>query len=138
MENYDPNITWNDSVVRVTLQQWEYTGTFDMPTGGNVKGASLLGMALDPDTVFENLDSDVITNNECELKMIGEDDETGDEWFSCVLKNKAGDTLECEDDVDDFANYIVGVELISFEKHKTHFGEMVEDETVDLREEDEF
>ena len=48
-------------------------------------------------------------NNDCNLTY---DDDY--DMFSCVLKNKEGNTLACEGDATDMNEMIVGMEIIDF------------------------
>lgn len=115
--NYDPNISWHDSVVKITLQQWEHKGTFEVPTGGNVKGMDIISCACDEDVIYDTLANNLIQNNQCQLKLMGEDEE-GADWFSCILIDTNGDEMECEQEFSDLAEMIVAAEIISYERRK--------------------
>lgn len=54
---------------------------------------------------------DEFPENDCQLEY----HEDGD-FFSCILKNENGDTLECENDAQEMNDMIVAVEILSFER----------------------
>lgn len=117
MNNYDPNIIYCDAVIKITLQAWEHKGTFEIISGGNMKGMDLISAVCDEDSIYDALDSDQIINNRCELSLVG-DDESGADWFSCVLIDEKGDEMKCEQEFSDLAEMIVAAEIISYERRK--------------------
>jgi len=114
--NYDPNIMFGVNTVKVTLQQWEYSGYVIMTIGGNCKGADIIKDASDLDEFSDN-----ITENQCEFKVIDEPDDDDNYWFNCVLHNVDGEDMQVEDELDSLKNYIVKVEIIDFTEDKTDY-----------------
>lgn len=115
--NYDPNIYNSIQTVRLTLQEWEYTGHIAFEIGGNCKGAELL------ENVIDYLDEDIkFVENDCEFKFNKPDDEDTNEdyadgWYSMTLKNKVGDELSCNDTLpDDLPKMLVAVEIIDIKE----------------------
>lgn len=72
MKNYDPNICEGIHTIRVTFQQWEYTGHIAFTCGENCHGAIML------DANFLDYDSqddiDRYAENDCDLKYDEDDD----------------------------------------------------------------
>lgn len=101
LENYDPNIDRRVHTVKITLQRWDYVGHIIYKINGNCKGISVLDFDFECEDEFPE--------NDCQLKYHEEYD-----YFSCVLKNKDGGTLECEGDVNEMNDMIVGMEIIDF------------------------
>lgn len=101
MKNYNPNIENGVHTIRITLQQWDYVGHIIQKMYGDCKGRYVLSFEFDD--IDDNFDSD------CEFKYHEDYD-----YFTCVLKNESGDTLECEGDVDEMNDMIVGIEIIDF------------------------
>lgn len=102
MKEYSPNYSHGKHTVEITLQSWEYKGKIIRKIGGNCKGFSIL------ETATEIYEYDKY-KSDCELKI-------EDDWFSCVLKNEAGDTLEMDDELDNLGRYITKVEIVNFEE----------------------
>lgn len=115
MDNYDPNIFEGTHIIRVTMQQWGYKGHVAFPVGGNCKGTGVLQSGFDFPEYDVQEDIDRYTENDC--KFAYHDDEDGDGWYSCRMKNDAGDEMDCDDlDENDVKRMIVAVEIVSFEK----------------------
>lgn len=106
--NYNPNVYRGIHKVKVTLQQWEYTGSIVFEMGGNCKGFSIINGALD--SIY---DEQLVQNN-CNFKFFDEEDDEGNDWFKCELINQNGEILEIEDETDDLEKYIVAVEIIDY------------------------
>lgn len=104
IKNYDPNIRWGTHTIEVTLQVWEYTGTFQYRVGGNMRGAHLMEDAEDTLTYTP------IHKNDCKLKIIDE------EYFHCVLKDKDGNELFTDGELYEMSNIIVGIRFVEFEE----------------------
>lgn len=100
MKNYDPNIEGMHTV-KITLQQWEYKGHIIKRVGGNCKGRDILDFDFECEDDF--------LDNDCQLEYHEDLD-----YFSCVLKDKNGKTLECRGDTEDMNDMIVGIEIIDF------------------------
>jgi hypothetical protein len=110
MLNYDPNIRNGKHTIRVTIQQWEYKGHIDVVICGNRKGSNVMDSVSY--TILDNTPPDM--SSDCNF-TIEKTPDNGD-WFSCILKSDAGDTLDIEDECDRFDNMIVAVEIIDFIK----------------------
>jgi len=110
--NYNPNMYNAIHTVRLTFQQWEYTGHIAFEIGGNCKGAELF------ENVLDDLDEDTkFVENDCKFKFNEPDEDTNEDyadgWFSMTLKNKAGDELSCNDTLpDDLPEMLVAVEIV--------------------------
>lgn len=98
MKDYDPNMEWCVQVVRITYQQWDYVGEFDIPIRGNCQGMSILSAAIGThaDMLF--------------------DEQSG--YPTIVLKRPAADgdgedTLECDAADRDLEQMCVGLRIIS-------------------------
>lgn len=120
--NYDPNIYEGTHTIKVTLQEWDYTGYVIMTIGGNCKGASILQDALDLDEFEDNIDE-----NQCQFKVLDEPDDEDRYWFNCVLYRDNGDELDVEDELDSLSDYIVKVEIIDYKENKENKSNPVRD-----------
>lgn len=101
MKNYDPNIAWGLHTIEVTLQQWGYIGHLKFKRGGNCKGRDVLD--FDFEYCVEQAESD------CDFQYHEEDD-----YFSAILKDENGSTLEVEGDVEEFNQMIVKIEILDY------------------------
>lgn len=101
MNNYDSNIYKGVHTVKITLRQWDYVGHIIQKISGNCKGRNVLDFDFECEDEFPD--------NDCNLTY---DDDY--DMFSCVLKNKEGNTLACEGDATDMNEMIVGMEIIDF------------------------
>lgn len=106
MKNYDPNIIWGTHTVEVTLQQWGYVGHLKIKRGGNCKGGDVI--AID----FEYEDGCGI-ESDCDFQYHEEDD-----YFSAILKDENGNTLEVEGEAEEFNQMIVMVEITDYVEEK--------------------
>lgn len=103
MKSYNPNMYFGIHIIEITLQQWEYVGHITQEIHGNCKGREVI------DFDFECKDGNL--ENDCSLKF----DENND-FFSAILKDSRGNTLEVEGRAEDFNKMIVKVEIISFKR----------------------
>lgn len=110
MKNYDVNIYMGMAKIRVYLQMENYKGFYDINCGGNVKGAELLETAIDTDI----LEQEDIKNSDCEMKVF--ENKEGDFCFSCILKDKEGNTLELDGEIEELPQFIVGCHIIKYEE----------------------
>lgn len=101
LENYNPNIYNGTHTVKITLQMRDYVGHIIYKINGNCRGRSVLDFDFECEDEFPE--------NDCQLKYHEEYD-----CFTCVLKNKEGNTLACEGDATDMNEMIVGMEIIDF------------------------
>lgn len=101
MNNYDSNIYNGVHTIKITLQQWDFVGHIIQKISGNCKGRNVLDFDFECEDEFPDNDCDLTYNDEYNM-------------FSCKLKNKEGDTLECEGDAADMNKMIVGMEIIDF------------------------
>lgn len=61
INNYDPNYSFGEHTVKVTIQQWQYRGNLKVKVGGNCKGVSVMEGIVD--TIYdqvETLESDCV------------------------------------------------------------------------------
>ena len=101
MREYNPNIAYGIHTVKVTLQQWEYTGHIIWRVGGNCKGKSVLNFD------FEDFEDGFDLENDCEI-------ECDDGLLSCILHDGEGNELEIEGEWEEMNELIVGMEVIDF------------------------
>lgn len=106
MKNYDPNITWGVHTVEITLQSWGYIGRLKFKNGGNCKGRDVLDFDF-LDSTGDGIESD------CDFQYHEEDD-----YFSAILKDENGNTLEVEGEAEEFNQMIVKVEIIDYVEEK--------------------
>jgi hypothetical protein len=107
-ENMD-NFKERLHTLEITLQQGEYKGTLKQKVGGNCFGIDILHN-FDIDT----FDIDSFCENNCNFQFTGEDDD-GNEWFRCVLKNENGEECEIEDEVKGLGWLVVKLEIVDCE-----------------------
>lgn len=107
LKNYDPNNRWGKHLIKVTFQQWEYSGSVVLEIGGNTKGLSV--MSIDSDRLYEAAEANSFAENSIQLRDLES------AWFAMVLKDKNGDELIHEDEWDRIEETIVGLEIIKFE-----------------------
>ena len=110
MKNYDVNICWGIARIRVYLQMENYKGFYDINSRGYLKGADLLETAIETDL----LEQDDIKNSNCEMKIFENKEE--DYCFSCVLKDKQGNTLEIDEEIEELPKFIVGCHIIEYKE----------------------
>lgn len=108
MDNYTfvrkvPN--FGTHTIKYTLQFGEYIGTFTVKLGGNCGGRDTLkGFDFENCSLSDDAD-----------KVDFEYEELDDEYLRIVLTNpKNGNTLEIEEEFEEFNNYIVKAEIIDF------------------------
>lgn len=95
---YAPDLKWSTQVVRITYQQWDYSGDFDVTIHGNCHGLTILKAAIARHAVqlFEELG----------------------QYPVLILKRPAldgdgEDTLECDADEEDLEEMCVGIRIVS-------------------------
>ena len=111
MENYPANIRNGIHTVSIILQSENYKGEVQIEIGGNTRGVSTLNyIDEDGDWLEEGME---FMKNDCDLRTL--EDDYGDYWFNCKLKDEDGNTLEIEDEIEFLKDYIVGVNIIKFE-----------------------
>lgn len=106
MKNYDPNIAWGVHTIEVTLQQWGHIGHLKFKHGGNCKGRDVLDFDFECET-GEGIE------NDCNFQYHEEDD-----YFSAILKDENGNTLEVEGEAEEFNQMIVKVEILDYVEEK--------------------
>ncbi|KZL88688.1 DUF5406 family protein [Clostridium magnum] len=104
-ENRD-NFRERIHTLEVTLQSGEYKGTLKQEISGNCFGMNILNF-FSP----ESLEVEYLLENNCNLEFIGEDDD-GEEWFRCILKDDEGNECEIEDYTYDLERLIVKLEIV--------------------------
>lgn len=87
-------------IVEITLQTWEFKWTCSFSVSGNTLGLDIL-MTVNAlgDYITDLVDNDV--------NMIFDDD-----WVTYTLHDEKGNSLECEDEIDDMLNKIVKLDII--------------------------
>lgn len=104
MKNYDPNIIWGTHIIEITLQQWGYVGHLTFEVGGNCKGRDILD--------FDFLNEEE-AESDCNFQYHEEDD-----YFSAILKDENGNTLEVDGEAEEFNQMLVKVEIIDYVEEK--------------------
>lgn len=104
-ENLD-NFREREHIIEVTLQSGIYKGTLKQKVGGNCFGLSILH-SFDPDCICED---DTFYENNCGFKMVEDDD--GEYWFTCVLKDDEGNECEVEEEMKYLESLIVKLEIV--------------------------
>lgn len=102
MKNYDPNIIRGTHTVEITIQQWGYIGHLIFKNGGNCRGKDVLDFDLEC-LILEK------TENDCNFQYHEEGD-----YFSAILKDGNGNTLEVEGEAEEFNQMIVKVEILDY------------------------
>lgn len=110
MKKYDVNIKFGIATIRVYLQVFEFRGFYDIEIQGNVNGSDYLESAIEAD-LYEQND---IKNSDCEMKIF--ENKEGYTCISCVLKDRHGNTLEIDEDIDTLPEYIVGCHIIDYKE----------------------
>ena len=78
IKKHDPNLYWHKCTYAITLMMWDYSKTFEVEVGGNVRGFDLLETAVD--ALHDDLEPD------------------DDGMLFVELENPNGETLICQDD----------------------------------------
>lgn len=104
-ENLD-NFKERIHTVEITLQLGEYKGTLRQKVGGNCFGQDVLH-CFDADEIAVD---DVFKENNCNLQITENDD--GEYWFTCILKNDKGEETEVEEPADELKNLVVKLEIV--------------------------
>lgn len=107
MSNYDPSIHDGIHTVRITLQQWNYTGHILQRVHGCCKGRVILDFNFEIEDEFPE--------NDCELTY-----HKGSDTYTAVLKDKDGNTLMIEEDEGGMNDMIVAVEIINYTGRNDH------------------
>lgn len=107
MKFYDTESSMGVHEVKITFQDQDYKGHVVWRVGGNCKGFSVMD--------FDNYcwDGDTVINfkeNTCSLKF---DDDLG--CFTMELMNEDGDTCGYELECEELGDYVVAMEILSFE-----------------------
>ncbi|HEX2986080.1 MAG TPA: DUF5406 family protein [Caproiciproducens sp.] len=113
MKFYDNRDNFRERIhtIKVTFQTEDYVGHIEYEMGGNCQGLYLLD--YDPDCVGQD-DIETYTSNDCQLSF---DEDT--EMFRIVLKNPAGEELECERDAEELKDLIVSIEIVNCKLDET-------------------
>ena len=113
MLNYDPNITRNHQCtqfVRIKVQQWEYSKTYETTMTGNAPGFYVIKFAIEK--IVENL-IDQAENEPIIVTMAAENGDT----LETNLIEMAGILGPVEDDIiDAFKEMIVSAEIFDLQK----------------------
>lgn len=107
MKFYDTESSMGIHEVKITFQDQSYKGHIIAQIGGNCKGLQV----MDFDSYYWSSEAiDKFKENTCKLKF---DDDC--DCFTMELMNEDGDTCEYELDVDELRDYVVAIEILSFE-----------------------
>jgi hypothetical protein len=109
INNYDPNYSFGEHTVRVTIQKWQYKGTIKVKVGGDCKGLSILE-DID-DFIYDQADT---LESDCNFILLEESENDNDPWFRAVLKDNEGNEFQLEDYWNALEKAIVAVEIIDF------------------------
>lgn len=113
MKNYDnsDNIRERKQMVEISLQRGEFKGTLRTTVTGRRYGLNIIFGLMDEDGIFDLEDWE---QNACTITDLGEDDnaQDGQEWFKYKLIREDGDTLEGEDLWRNFADLVVGINIV--------------------------
>ena len=95
---YAPDLKWSTQVVRITYQQWDYLGEFEVTIRGNCHGLTIIKAAVSrhADQIFEESGGHPVLI----LKRP-------------ALDGEGEDTLECDADEEDLEEMCVGVRIVS-------------------------
>ena len=116
MKSFDPNYIncFSKKTIKLTFQQWEYTGTAFVEIGGNCTFVDMLSDFENGDTILS-----LLKQKTSKLNFIFEDlgqDEEGKKWFRTILKNDTGEKFETEDFLDSLPEMVVGIDLVDIQK----------------------
>jgi hypothetical protein len=108
MEKYEntDNFRLREHIVELTLQSGESKGTLKKIVTGNCFGQDVL-YCFDVET-FD--DGESFLENNCELEIF--EDDNGDYWFTCTLKDNEGNEHEIEMEISELKNMVVKLEII--------------------------
>lgn len=115
MKSFDPNYInyFSKKTIKLTFQQWEYTGTAFVEIGGNCSFADMLSNFQDGDTLLSLLKQKTSKLN-FEFKYLGQDEE-GENWFRAILFSDTGEKCETEYFLDALPEMLVGIELVDIQ-----------------------
>lgn len=108
MKNHDVNIYWGKATIEITIQEWEYKGSYKIEMSGNIKAGAFIESGLETETL-EN--SDIIWNN-CNLKI--EENIEGERIYKAELKDKKGNELVVDGYVEELKDYIVEIKMVDY------------------------
>ena len=116
MKSFDPNYIhcFSKKTIKLTFQQWEYTGTAFVEIGGNCSFVDMLSNFQDGYTLLS-----LLKQKTSKLNFIFEDlgqDEEGKKWFRTILINDTGEKCETEDFLDSLPEMVVGIDLVDIQK----------------------
>lgn len=110
MYNYAP-YGFGEHTIKITIQRWDFRGHIWVKVGGDCRGISVMSDIAD--TIWElALCNPSEIKSDCNFKI---DD---DFWYTAVLKNKQGDTLNDCSDQQGFEDAIVGIEIVDYKPKK--------------------
>ena len=104
LDYYDTECSGTHTI-KVTLQCEECAGSYTLEVGGNCHGFSVIETAVD--MVDNNFESD------CNLRIF--EDDCGECYFSCDLKDKNGNVRSIDAcPIDELTDMVVAVEIVEF------------------------
>ena len=112
MKSFDPNYIncFSKKTIKLTFQQWEYTGTAFVEIGGNCSFVDMLSDFQDGDTLLSLLKQKT-SKLDFEFEDLGQDEE-GENWFRAILFSDTGEECETEFFLDELPEMLVGIELV--------------------------
>ena len=115
MKSFDPNYIcrFSKKTIKLTFQQWEYTGTAFVEIGGNCSFADMLSDFQDGDTLLSLLKQKT-SKLDFEFEDLGQDEE-GENWFRAILFSDTGEKCETEYFLDALPEMLVGIELVDIQ-----------------------
>lgn len=115
MKSFDPNYInyFSKKTIKLTFQQWEYTGTAFVEIGGNCTFADMLSDFQDGDTLLSLLKQKT-SKLDFKFEDLGQDEE-GENWFRAILFSDTGEECETEYFLDSLPEMLVGIELVDIQ-----------------------
>lgn len=114
IDYYDPNIRMGVHTVRITFMLWDYVGHIAYEVGGNTRGTNALKYSFLDEYTQDDIDD--LPENDCQFAVHDRRDSPGDLYYTAVLTNVEGDTLEMEIDDCDIDDVIVCLEIVKYER----------------------
>lgn len=115
MKSFDPNYInyFSKKTIKLTFQQWEYTGAAFVEIGGNCSFVDMLSDFQDGDTLLSLLKQKT-SKLDFDFEDLGQDEE-GDNWFRAILFSDTGEKCETEYFLDALPEMLVGIELVDIQ-----------------------
>lgn len=105
---YNPSNCYEEHIVKVTIQKWGYRGRIWVKIRGNAKGLAVLD-GIDDAIFGKAICNDTVVISDCCFTIWKEEG-----WYKAFLMNTEGNILEVEGDQREFADMIIGLEIVKF------------------------